>query len=77
MKPARHLAPKQTALGRNDTPGFNKYYDDKFKALPLNPFQRSYAYILEHGLDVVNAGMQNFAHLEQDIVAATTSQTCF
>jgi len=77
MKAARHLAPKQTALGRGDTAAFDKYYDDKFKASPLTPFQRSYAYVLEHGLDVVNADMQNFAHLEENILAAATSQTYF
>jgi hypothetical protein len=31
--------------------------------------------VLEHGLDVVNADMQNFKHLEENIVAAATSVT--
>lgn len=77
MKASRHLAPKMTALGQGDTTAFDAFYDEKFKASPLNPFQRSYAYVLEHGLDVVNADMQNFTHLEENIVATATSQTCF
>ena len=32
-------------------------------------------YMLENGLDVVNADMQNFSHLEENIVAAATSYT--
>jgi hypothetical protein len=44
---------------------------------PLNSFQRAYAYILENGLDVVNADMQNFTHLEENIVAAATSKKYF
>lgn len=35
----------------------------------------AYAYVLEHGLDVVNADMQNFKHLEENITAAATSHT--
>jgi hypothetical protein len=40
----------------------------------LNPFQRAYAYVLGHGLDVVNADMQNFKHLEENIIAAVTGK---
>ena len=77
MKAARHLAPKLTALGRGDPTAFDKAYDEKLMATPLNPFQRSYAYVLEHGLDVVNADMQNLTHLEENIVAAATRHTDF
>ncbi|NIA13192.1 MAG: hypothetical protein GWP08_03855 [Nitrospiraceae bacterium] len=77
MKAARHLAPKLTALGRGDTTAFDKFYDPAFVTTPLSPFQRAYAYVLEHGMDVVNADMQNFAHLEENLVAAATSQTFF
>jgi hypothetical protein len=52
-------------------------YDDNLKASPLNSFQRAYAYVLEHGLDVVNADMQNFKHLEENIAAAATSHHYF
>ena len=77
MKASRHLAPMATALGRGDTTAFDKFYDEKLKASSLSAFQRSYAYVLEHGLDVVNADMQNLAHLEENIVAAATSHTYF
>ena len=76
MKAVRHLAP-MSAMGSDDTTAFDKFYDEKFKASPLTPFQRSYAYVLEHGIDVVNADMHNFQHLEENIVAASTSHTYF
>lgn len=76
MKAARHLAPFE-AFGRGDTTAFDEFYDEKFMASPLSPFQRSYVYVLEHGIDVVNADMQNFKHLEENIVAASTSHTYF
>jgi len=76
MKAVRYLAP-MTSLGKGDPSGFDKVYDDKFKASPLNSFQRAYAYVLEHGLDVVNADMQNFKHLEENIIAAATSHSFF
>lgn len=66
MKAARHLAPKRTALG-GDPMAFDLYYDEKAKAWPFNPFQRSYAYVLKHGLDVINSDMQNFKHFEENL----------
>jgi aryl-alcohol dehydrogenase-like predicted oxidoreductase len=76
MKAVRHLAPK-SALGKGDPSAFDKYYHKSFMSSPLTPFQRAYAYVLEHGLDVVNADMQNFKHLEENIIAAATSQKYF
>jgi aryl-alcohol dehydrogenase-like predicted oxidoreductase len=76
MKAVRHLASK-SAMGKGDSTAFDRYYDKKFLASLLTPFQRSYAYVLEHGLDVINADMQNFKHLEENIIAAATSQTYF
>jgi len=76
MKTVRYLAPMWSA-GQGDTAAFNEIYDDKLLATPLNPFQRAYAYALEHGLDVVNADMQNFTHLEENIIAAATSHQYF
>ena len=35
------------------------------------------ARFLAHGLDVVNADMSSFAHLEENVIAATTSPTYF
>lgn len=76
MKTGRYLAPMESA-GKGDPAAFDKVYDEKFKTSPLNSFQRAYAYVLEHGLDVVNADMQNFKHLEENILAAATSHTYF
>lgn len=76
MKTVRHLAPK-SALGKADPSAFDKYYHKSFMSSPLTPFQRAYAYVLEHGLDVVNADMQNFKHLEENIIAAATSHKYF
>ena len=76
MKTVRLMAPMQ-AGGKDDVSAFDKFYNKELLESPLNPFQRAYAYVLENGLDVVNADMQNFAHLEENIVAAATSHTYF
>ena len=72
MKAARHLAPSKS-LGKGDQKAFDRYYDPKLMASTLSPSQRSYAYVLQHGLDVVNSDMQNFKHLEENIVAAASA----
>jgi aryl-alcohol dehydrogenase-like predicted oxidoreductase len=76
MKAARYLAPS-ISYGKGDVTAFDNLYDEAFRASPLSPFQRAYAYVLEHGLDVMNADMQNFKHLEENIIAATTSESYF
>ena len=76
MKTVRLMAPMQVA-GKGDVSAFDKFYDKKLLESPLSPFQRAYSYVLENGLDVVNADMQNFMHLEENIVAAATSFTYF
>ncbi len=77
MKAARHLA-GLPFLGWFDKPdAFNEYYDEKLMAAPFSAFQRSYAYVLAHGLDVVNADIQTLAQLQENVVAATTSPTYF
>jgi hypothetical protein len=43
----------------------------------LTAFQRSYAFVLAHGMDVVNADMQNFKHFEDNLLAAKTAHTYF
>jgi aryl-alcohol dehydrogenase-like predicted oxidoreductase len=75
MKAARHLAPKLTALGASDQTAFDDVYDDEERSWPFNPFQRSYAYVLKHGLDVVNSDMQNFTHLEENLAAVRPGVT--
>jgi predicted aldo/keto reductase-like oxidoreductase len=76
MKAVRYMAPMKS-LGKGDPQAFDGIYDDELKGSHLNSFQRAYAYVLEHGLDVVNADMQNFKHLEENIVAAATSERYF
>jgi aryl-alcohol dehydrogenase-like predicted oxidoreductase len=66
MKTVRHIAPK-AALGRGDPTAFDAVYDAETLSQPLNPYQRAYRYVLDHGLDVVNADMQNFKHLEENL----------
>jgi len=72
MKAVRYLAPSWS-LGKGDPTAFDHVYNRKFKSASFNPFQRAYAYVLQHGLDVVNADMQNFKHLEENIIAAATA----
>lgn len=76
MKTVRYLAP-MWSLGSGDESAFDEVYNKEFRAAPLNPFQRAYAYVLEHGIDVVNADMQNFKHLEENIIAVATSHAYF
>ena len=76
MKAARYLGPFWS-LGKGDPTAFDNVYGDKFKSSPFNPFQRAYAYVLQHGIDVVNADMQNFKHLEENIIATATADRYF
>ncbi|MEK7794960.1 MAG: aldo/keto reductase, partial [Candidatus Hydrogenedentota bacterium] len=76
MKAGRFIAPG-IALGKGDETAFDKEYDEKFMKTQLTAFQRSYAFVLAHGMDVVNADMQNFKHFEDNLVAARDSHTYF
>jgi len=76
MKAVRLMAPAQVA-GKGNVSAFDKFFNKKLLESPLTPFQQAYAYVLENGLDVVNSDMQNFTHLEENIVAAATSHTYF
>ena len=76
MKTVRYLAPLWS-LGKGDPSAFDKVYGEKLKSSSLSSFQRGYAYVLQHGIDVVNADMQNFKHLEENIIAAATADRYF
>jgi aryl-alcohol dehydrogenase-like predicted oxidoreductase len=69
MKAARHLAMNVKAPGGKDETVFDSFYDKSAMAWPFNPYQRAYAFVLKHGIDVVNSNMQNFAHLEENLAA--------
>ncbi len=76
MKAGRYLAGRKF-LGWGKKDAFDAHYGPELLQARLSAFQRSYAFVLEHGLDCVNADMQNLAHLHENLVAATTSKTYF
>ncbi len=76
MKAGRYLAGR-SFLGWGNPDAFDQYYDQSLLKARLSEFQRSYAYVLEHGLDAVNADMQTLAHLKENFTAAATSNHYF
>lgn len=66
MKAARYL-------GASAPDVFDRYYGEPLRRADLSPFQRSYAFVLAHGLDVVNADIQTFAQLEENVTATVGS----
>ncbi len=50
MKAGRYIAGRRF-LGWGDPDAFNEYYDEDLLKARLTAFQRSYAYVLGHGLD--------------------------
>lgn len=74
MKAGRYLAGSRF-LGWSRPTAFDAHYGKKLLDSELTPFQRSYAFVLEHGLDVVNADMQSLEHLRENVVAAATSSS--
>lgn len=76
MKVGRFIAPR-IAAGGGDPTAFDRYYGERLLNADLSPHQRAYAYVLEHGLDAVNADMQTFNHFEENLLAATTSHRYF
>jgi len=76
MKAGRYLAGRRF-LGRSKPNFFDPHYNSELLESGLSPFQRSYAFVLAHGLDAVNADMQSLPHLQENVVAATSSQQYF
>jgi aryl-alcohol dehydrogenase-like predicted oxidoreductase len=74
MKAARHLAGRWYGFGPDRPTAFDAHYDSKLLQAPLSPFQRSYAFVLAHGLDAVNADSQSMPHLRENFIAAATSE---
>jgi aryl-alcohol dehydrogenase-like predicted oxidoreductase len=77
MKAARHLSGSFFGLGPDRLGAFDAQYDDAYLKAPLSAFQRSYAYVLAHGLDAVNADSQSPEHLRENFTAAATSEQYF
>lgn len=76
MKAGRYLAGRQW-LGWGNPEAFDRHYHRKLLQADLSAFQRSYAFVLEHGLDAVNADIQALTHLQENFVAAATSSQYF
>lgn len=76
MKAGRYLAGRKF-LGWGKPDAFDEYYSEDFLRSGLSPYQRSYAYVLAHGLDAVNADMQSLAHLRENVAAAAGSARLF
>jgi len=76
MKAGRYIAGRRF-LGWGNPGAFDAFYGEKLLGAKLSPHQRSYAYVLEHGLDVVNADMQSLEHLRENVFAAATSSQYF
>ena len=76
MKSVRYLAPTWQG-GKNDREAFDLDYEDKLLEAPFSAFQKAYAFVLQHGMDVVNADMQNYPHLEENITAVKTGHLYF
>ena len=72
MKAGRFMAPGVVG-GKGDETVFDQFYSEKYLKSPLSSFQRSYAFVLENGMDTVNADMQNFKHFEENLIAARDS----
>ncbi len=77
MKAARHLTGRWMGFGPDRPSAFDRHYSATLMKAPLSPFQRSYAYVLAHGLDAVNADSGSMEHLRENFSAAATSQSYF
>jgi len=76
MKTVRYLASVWQG-GQGDTEAFDLDYEDKLLEAPFSAFQRAIAFALQHGMDVVNADMQNYMHFEENLIATQTGHQYF
>ena len=76
MKAARHIAGRWF-LPWGNPDAFEEHYDQNLREAPLSPFQRSYAYVLANGLDVVNSDIRSMSQLEENVIATAASATHF
>ena len=73
MKAVRYIAGR-SFLGRGNSKAFDEHYSPELMQAQLSPFQRSYAFVLENGLDCVNADIQSYDQLRENHIAAATAQ---
>ncbi len=76
MKAGRHLAGRRF-IGWGSPDAYDQHYAPAVAQSGLTAFQKSYAFVLAHGLDAVNADMQVWQHLRENLVAATEGQRFF
>ena len=76
MKTGRLLAGRRWGGGANGKV-FDRFYDQSVLDQDLTDFQRSYAFVLAHGMDVVNADIQNYGILKENFIAAATADKVF
>ena len=69
MKAARILATSMFG-GRGNRSMFDDLYNDATRNEHYSAFQRSYGYVLAHGIDVVNSDIGSFDILEENYIAA-------
>jgi aryl-alcohol dehydrogenase-like predicted oxidoreductase len=77
MKAARHLAGLPILGWWKKLEAFDEHYDQNLLSAGLSPYQRSYAYVLAHGLDVVNADMGSLLQLRENVIAVAKSPSYF
>jgi aryl-alcohol dehydrogenase-like predicted oxidoreductase len=85
MKAARHIATEPyggNALAVFPPTGaeqsmYDQHYPKAALESSFNPYQRVYAYLLENGMNIINSDMQNFAHFEENAIAARDAHLYF
>jgi aryl-alcohol dehydrogenase-like predicted oxidoreductase len=77
MKAGRYLAGALLGFGPDRASAFDAHYQPQLLEASLSPFQRSYAFVLAHGLDAVNADSQSLEHLRENFIATATSERYF
>jgi hypothetical protein len=76
MKAGRYIAPAASA-GRGEETAYDRFYGPALMHARLTPHQRDYAFVVQNGLDAVNADMQNFRHFEENLAAVVRSPEFF
>lgn len=77
MKAARFIAGSFLGFGPDRPKAFDAQYSAAYLAARLSAFQRSYAFVLAHGLDAVNADSQSIEHLHENYTAAANAESYF
>ena len=71
MKAVRYFS--SGFFGTSNTGAFDEFYGEKLLQAKLTAYQRSYAFVLENGLDCLTADIHNLAQLKENFIASATS----